>query len=228
MAQSRALGGVSYQTIRLGPGRRNRPGQVVCVMEMSSMLAGETFSDHPRTVCPLIASLLRAYNDEIDDRRRSDLYRCAANAVGTRVDHALQERRASEAIHWARVRYELRGWWRRRLRPAAPPPRIDDGPDEIAGYVVRALSPHRLGWLRRRGGWSDKTHRSMLELFDRLITMGSKQGVDELLEELSERLEERRRTERARRARRVRAPSAPRSSAAAGRARMPRYAAPVR
>ncbi len=47
-------------------------------MELASMLAGETFTDHPESVCPVIGSLLRAYNDRLDDDRRQDLYRYAA------------------------------------------------------------------------------------------------------------------------------------------------------
>ena len=36
------------------------------------MLAGEPFSDQPASVCPVIGSFLRAYNDSIDDGRRQD------------------------------------------------------------------------------------------------------------------------------------------------------------
>ena len=53
-------------------------------MELASMLAGERFSDHPRSVCPVIAAFLRTYNDHVDDRRRQDLYDYAAQCVGTR------------------------------------------------------------------------------------------------------------------------------------------------
>ena len=31
------------------------------------MLAGEPFNDRPQSVCPVIGSFLRAYNDRIDD-----------------------------------------------------------------------------------------------------------------------------------------------------------------
>ena len=178
----------NYQTIRLGPGRRKRPGQVVCVMELASMLAGERFSDRPKAVCAMIASLLRAYNDAVDEQRRGDMYRYAANSVGTRVDLRLQEQRAAEAIHWARLRYELRGWWGRTLRPSPEVPRADDGPDSIARYVVGSLGRDGRGWLRLHGGWSDETHKSLLRLVDRMIAMGPKSGLDELLAELTHRV----------------------------------------
>jgi hypothetical protein len=74
----------SHQTIRLARGRHHHPSQGACVVELASMLAGERFTDHPRSVCPVIAAFLRVYNDGIDDDRRRDLYEIAALIVGTR------------------------------------------------------------------------------------------------------------------------------------------------
>ena len=54
---------VSYQTIKLSTGKHSSPEVGACVMELASMLAGEPFSDHPESVCPVIGSFLRAYND---------------------------------------------------------------------------------------------------------------------------------------------------------------------
>jgi hypothetical protein len=70
-------------------------------MELSSMLAGERFGDRPKSVCRVIASFLRAYNDAVDDERRQDLYRCAAEVVGTRSS------RATERARLARCEREL-------------------------------------------------------------------------------------------------------------------------
>src|SRR5437660_7606877 len=83
----------SHQTVRLSAGKHPSPQSGVCVMELASMLAGEPFTDHPRSVCPVIATVLRAYNDALDDGRRQDLYRYASAAVGTRGDRELRERR---------------------------------------------------------------------------------------------------------------------------------------
>jgi hypothetical protein len=33
-------------------GQHANPERGVCVMELASMLAGEPFTDHPRSVCP--------------------------------------------------------------------------------------------------------------------------------------------------------------------------------
>jgi hypothetical protein len=62
-------------------------------MELASMLSGERFSDRPKSVCPVIAAVLRAYNDGVDDERRRDLYSLAAETVGTRGSRAVRRRR---------------------------------------------------------------------------------------------------------------------------------------
>jgi hypothetical protein len=132
-------------------------------MELASMLAGDRFGDRPASVCPVIGSILRIYNDVIDDSRRHDLYRYAAEAVGTRGDYNLQHRRAAVALAWARAGYRPLARWR-RLMPTPPiQPEVDSGPDGIAEYVV--------GSLHRSHGAS--AHAATLWLLDRLIAMSS-------------------------------------------------------
>src|SRR5579862_2258743 len=136
MATSARSQAISHQTVRLGAGRHPRPGQVVCVMELASMLAGERFGDRPVSVCPVIGAILRAYNDNVDDTRRQDLYRFAADAVDTRRDYRVQRDRADTAIAWAARRNGI-------LSPPDP-----EGPrDEIGYYVVGSLGC-------RPGRWS--------------------------------------------------------------------------
>jgi hypothetical protein len=132
-------------------------------MELASMLAGDRFGDRPASVCPVIGSILRVYNDVIDDSRRHDLYRYAAEAVGTRGGFDLQHRRAAVAVAWARAGYRPLSRWR-RLMPTPPiEPGVDSGPDGIAEYVV--------GSLHRSHGAS--AHIATLWLLDRLIAMSS-------------------------------------------------------
>jgi hypothetical protein len=69
-------------------------------MEVASMLAGEPFSDEPRSVCPVIAEFLRTYNDQVDDERRQDLFAYAALVVGTRADVRTERRRADTCLEW--------------------------------------------------------------------------------------------------------------------------------
>src|SRR5438067_6083258 len=141
MASAAPEQAISHQNVRLGPGRHPRPGKVVCVLELASMLAGERFGDRPAAVCPVIGAILRAYNDNVDDRRRQDLYRFAADAVDTRRDYRVQRSRADTALAWALGRYDVRG--ETLLSPPDP-----EGPrDEIGHYVVGSLGS-------RRGCWS--------------------------------------------------------------------------
>lgn len=58
------------------------------------MLAGEPFSDHPRSVCPVIAAFLRTLNDRVGDDARQALYPYASKAVGTRSSRRIERRRA--------------------------------------------------------------------------------------------------------------------------------------
>src|SRR5436305_6946766 len=92
---------VNYQTIKLSKGKHLSPEDGACVMELASMLAGEPFTDHPISVCPVIGSFLRAYNDTVDDQRRQNLYAHAARVVGSRGPEAVQRARAERLLEWA-------------------------------------------------------------------------------------------------------------------------------
>ncbi|MDQ2894470.1 MAG: hypothetical protein M3Y09_02295, partial [Actinomycetota bacterium] len=81
---------VTHQTIKLSKGKHRSPEGGACVMELASMLAGEPFTDHPRSVCPAIGSFMRAYNDAIDDHRRQDLCAYAATVAGSRSGHEIE------------------------------------------------------------------------------------------------------------------------------------------
>ena len=94
------MGLVTHQTIRLSKGKHTSKEHGACVMELASMLADEPFSDHPAGVCPVIGSLLRAYNDSIDDRRRQDLYIYAAKVVGSRGSTDLERLRTEHVTAW--------------------------------------------------------------------------------------------------------------------------------
>jgi hypothetical protein len=164
----------THQTVRLGPGRHDGPGGVVCVMELASMLAGERFTDRPASVCPIVAAVVRAYNDALDDRRRQDLYRFAADAVGTRGDFRLQRQRAQVALDYIHAR-----------RAAPAPPELDAGPEEIADHVLGSLARRpRSRSARRR--WDDTSHAEMLSLLERLISTGDPVGGNPLLGEFVE------------------------------------------
>jgi hypothetical protein len=148
-------------------------------MELASILAGERFSDRPKSVCPLIGAILRTFNDHIADDRRQDLYRFAAQAVGTRGDFALQRERAAVALDAAR---EARAETPRGKR--LPEPEVDAGPEEIADYVVESMALRAYSRYRSRR-WDDASHEKMISLLDRLIAIGGS-AFDALLGELVE------------------------------------------
>jgi hypothetical protein len=72
----------------------------MCVMELSSFLADEPFSDHPACVSPLIAVFLRTWNDALDDERRQQLTPYAWRVLGTASDAATELRRAHMVLDW--------------------------------------------------------------------------------------------------------------------------------
>jgi hypothetical protein len=153
--------GVTYQTIRLSRGNHKSPQEGACVMELASMLAGEPFSDHPTTACPVIASLLRTYNDVLDDEPRQALYGYAAKAVGSRGSCKVEHDRLNRLIAWTEG-LEAHGRTRSRsmasawLRWLAPRP----APHEVAARAIKAIA--------RR---SDDSRPDVLAFVDELLAM---------------------------------------------------------
>jgi hypothetical protein len=133
-------------------------------MELASMLAGEPFSDHPASVCPVIGSFLRAYNDSVDDRRRQDLYAYAARVVGSRTSISAQRERVEHLADWA-FEVQRRQWTSRylplaRLRMASL--RRQPSAHAVGTYAVRAIPKHTEG-----------THAEALALLDELLFIGT-------------------------------------------------------
>lgn len=152
----------SHQTIKLSKGKHSSPETGACVMELASMLAGESFSDHPGSVCPAIAGFLRSYNDSVDDRRRQDLYPYAAKAVGSRSTAAVERERARRLLQWTSQRQRARGWSRfmfpSRLGPAVLQSQFDA---ETAGaHAAKSIRKH-----------TDASHAAALALVDELLAM---------------------------------------------------------
>jgi hypothetical protein len=144
----------NHQTMRLSTGRHRGPDHAACVIELASMLTGGPFSDHPPSVCPVIAAFLRRYNDHVDDERRQDLYRYAARVADTRADADVERRRSNRCLAWARAcchRPELRVRILHRFL------RHCQGPDVHAVYAAPAAA------LTRRA------HPRALTLLDELI-----------------------------------------------------------
>ena len=150
---------VSYQTIKLSTGRHSSPEVGACVMELASMLAGEPFTDQPASVCPVIGSFLRAYNDLVDDNRRQDLYAYAAKVVGSTRPPAVQRARADLLAAWA-LQMRQRRWtrwflprWLRGIGVERQPPI-----DVLGIHAARSVSRP-----------SDERHAAALALIDKLL-----------------------------------------------------------
>lgn len=163
---------VSHQTIRLGKGKHQTPQQGACVMELASMLAGEPFTDHPRSVSAPIASFLRRYNDLLDERRRQDLYHYAARVVGTAAKAELELARTERLLAWADELWERRRWPARCRLIAVRRGRSRVSHPEVAGsYAVRALPR-----------MCEQTHAQALKLIDELIELGSEHAAPDEFE----------------------------------------------
>lgn len=153
----------SHQTVRLGAGRHTVPTQEVCVMELASMLAGEAFSDHPGSVCPVLGALLRAYNDHVDDDTRQALYPLASLVVGTRGARQVEEERTKAMLDWCAQRAAERPWWKRKLRPIP----IELPPKSYylhASTVIRCL-PRPM---------TEGAHREVMALVQQLAGIGGR------------------------------------------------------
>jgi hypothetical protein len=126
-------------------------------MELASMLAGESFSDRPSCVDPVIGGLLRAYNDSVDGERRQDLYRLAAEVVGSASTIEVERARAARCLAFAN-QHRSRSRWGRRRPPALAAHLGSDAPGVLA---VRSL-----------GRIDEHAHLELLAFIGELLAIG--------------------------------------------------------
>jgi hypothetical protein len=131
----------------------------MCTLELASVLAGERFNDHPACVSPVIASILRSYNDALDDDSRQSLLPCAASIVGTRAASSIEAQRTARVMEWTAAQRGRRHRW--SLLPARLQ-RLGTLPTaaSIGEQVLRAIHHH-----------DEHTHALVLGLVDELIAM---------------------------------------------------------
>jgi hypothetical protein len=154
----------SYQTIKLSKGKHTDPDDGACVMELASMLADEPFTDHPASVCPVIGSFLRSYNDSIDSERRQGLYECASGVVDSRTDAKTRQMRAERLAEWAEEMQRSRRTWFMLRSPLRVLGRLRRPPIEAIGtYAVHSIPKH-----------TNRTHAAVLALIDELLEMPSR------------------------------------------------------
>jgi hypothetical protein len=133
--------------VRLEPGSHRNPDDGVCVVELASVVAGETFSDRPDCVCDVIAAYLRAWNDRAGYAQRQRLLPYATRVIGSRSDRATTHHRRDLCLIWgelvdprsgrarrliSRFRARLRLGWLFGLRSAI---RLNEGAAEYAARL---------------------------------------------------------------------------------------------
>ena len=100
-------------TLRFGSHQPSNGEFAACVMEATAYVAGEEWSDHPKCVCPVIASFMRTWNDGLpsDEDRTRLLLPLIPKLVGTKGSEALEHRRSLMAADWL-IRVHTPAWLR--------------------------------------------------------------------------------------------------------------------
>lgn len=140
---------MNVDSLRLDPGTHRSPRDGVCLLELTSILAEEKFSDHPRCVCRVIAAFLRGWNDRSSHAERQRLRPYAQQVIGSRARRGVTRRRRDICLIWAgadlsgnalsrairRLAMRLRILGVCGIHPAL---RLTEGAGELAARVVFA------------------------------------------------------------------------------------------
>jgi hypothetical protein len=94
---------VDLDSVRLESGSHRSPRDGVCLLELTSILAEEEFSDRPRCACEVIAAFLRAWNDRSSHAERQRLRPYARRLIGSRARRSVTRRRRDICLIWAGV-----------------------------------------------------------------------------------------------------------------------------
>ena len=81
----------------------------LCVMEAVAWAAGESHTDYPRCVSPVIGAFLRSWNDGMDETDRQQLKGYVLKVIGTATSEADETRRAWLCTDWL-VRVQAPAW----------------------------------------------------------------------------------------------------------------------
>lgn len=92
---------MNLDSLRLEPGSHRSPRDGVCLLELTSILAREEFSDRPRCVCRVIAAFLRGWNDRSGHAERQRLRPYARGVIGSRANGSVTRRRRDVCLIWA-------------------------------------------------------------------------------------------------------------------------------
>jgi hypothetical protein len=127
----------------LAKGSHDTPQDGLCAMEWAAYIAGESHTDQPECVSPILRSFCISVNDAWDDDMRQRLRPYLARCIGTAGDGMDQER-GFLALDW-QIRTCLPAWLRiagltsEADRVEALAPIVDTEAARVAGPVVRAV-----------------------------------------------------------------------------------------
>jgi hypothetical protein len=150
----------------------------MCAMEAAAWIAGEPHSDQPECVDPVIAALMRTWQDKLDDERRQTLVKpLIPLVIGTRSTPEVQDARAIAVADWC-IRHVLPTWLRLT-------PQLVEHADQLAALpeltTVDALHTARTGPVAAAGdaAWDaaraalrptvERLQASAFDLLDRMI-----------------------------------------------------------
>jgi hypothetical protein len=103
---------LDLDTITLEAGKHYSLDAGACVMELTSYVAGEPWSDHPACASPVIAAFMRSWNDTLNDEDRNRLLKpYVTRLVGTASTPEVEDARAWMALDWL-VRVHTPAWLR--------------------------------------------------------------------------------------------------------------------
>ena len=91
------------ERIPLLPGNHPTRKHGMCAKEFVAWLAGERHSDQPDCTCPVLASIVRTFNDVVPDVETRDRYLrpLVPLLINTRADESIQRQRAFLALDTA-------------------------------------------------------------------------------------------------------------------------------
>jgi hypothetical protein len=138
---------VDLDSVRLESGSHRSPRDGVCLLELTSILAEEEFSDRPRCACEVIAAFLRAWNDRSSHAERQPLRPYARRLIGSRARRSVTRRRRDICLIWTGVDLGGNAFSRAmrhfavRMRILAligirPALRLNEGAGELAARIV--------------------------------------------------------------------------------------------
>ncbi|MDO9313369.1 MAG: hypothetical protein Q7T97_02350 [Burkholderiaceae bacterium] len=89
------------ESMDLSSGDHEDMAHGMCVMEATSFVAGEPWSDAPQCACPVITAFLVSWNDSLPDAYRTRLLKpLVPLIVGTRSTKEVEARRSYMALDW--------------------------------------------------------------------------------------------------------------------------------